>query len=259
VKGGLILALALLAAHAAQAACPEKGTDAAVVAAVVDGATLQLNDGAEIRLAGVEPPMRPLGLDSAAAWPVGEAARATLERLAGGQTLTLAEADSAPDRYGRAHAYAFLADGRPLAEALLGQGAVRARWLPGESDCFPRFVASEAGARKAKLGLLALPEYAVREADDASLKTRNGLYDLVEGRVVSVGHGARMIFLDFGRDYRRDFTVMVPPAVAEALSAGGRSADTFDGRRVLVRGMIEESNGPAIRLNDPAEIEVLDE
>jgi hypothetical protein len=68
-----------------------------------------------------------------------------------------------------------------------------------------------------------------------------------------------MIFLDFGRDYRRDFTVMVPPAVAEALSEGGRSADTFDGRRVLVRGMIEESNGPAIRLNDPAEIEVLDE
>jgi hypothetical protein len=171
----------------------------------------------------------------------------------------LAEAGSGPDRYGQAHAYAFLPDGRGLAEVLLGQGAVRARWLPGENDCFPAFLAAEGRARAVKSGLWADPEYAIREADDPSLKARNGLYDLVEGRVVSVGHGSRMIFLDFGHDYRRDFTVMVAPPVAEAIVASGRDPDEFGGKRVLVRGIIEESNGPAIRLNDPAEIEVLDE
>ncbi len=145
-----------------------------------------------------------------------------------------------------------------MAEALVGEGLVRARWFPDENGCFQRFLAAENAARAAERGLWAAPEYAIRKANDPSLTTRNGLYDLVEGRVVSVGHGSRMIFLDFGYDIRRDFTVMVPPAVAEALAAAGRPAEAFAKRRVRVRGVIEESNGPAIRLNDPAEIELLD-
>lgn len=99
----------------------------------------------------------------------------------------------------------------------------------------------------------------VRSANDPYLLERNGLYELVEGRVLSVGRGARMLFLDFGRNYRQDFTVMVPPAVADRLAAAGLSSDDFANRRVRVRGVIEESGGPAIRLNDPAEIELLDD
>jgi endonuclease YncB( thermonuclease family) len=259
VKGAFVFALAVGFAAPVVAACPEKGAGGGLVSAALDAATLRLNDGSPVRLAGVEAPRRPLELDADAPWPAGESGRAALERLAVGKAVTLAETGDGPDRYGRRHAYVFLEDGRSLARLLLAEGAVRARWLPGESDCFPSFLGTEGKARAARTGLWALPEFDARSADDPSLNARNGLYDLVEGRVVSVGHGSRMIFLDFGHDYRRDFTVMVPPKVAEALAASGRDADSFSGRRVLVRGLIEESNGPAIRLNDPAEIDVLDE
>ena len=168
-------------------------------------------------------------------------------------------AGEAADRYGRRRAYVFLADGRSVQTLLIGEGLARARWLPGEDGCFRSFLAGEKPARLALLGLWASPEYAVKSANDPSLPARNGLYDLVEGRVVSVGHGSRMIFLDFGRSIRRDFTVMVPPAVADALTAAGMPADGFAGRRVVVRGMIEEAGGPAMRLNDPAEIEIMDD
>jgi hypothetical protein len=67
-----------------------------------------------------------------------------------------------------------------------------------------------------------------------------------------------MIFLDFGRNFRRDFTVMVPQEVADTMAAAGTVPDALVGRRVRVRGVIEESGGPAIRLNDAAEIEVID-
>jgi hypothetical protein len=67
-----------------------------------------------------------------------------------------------------------------------------------------------------------------------------------------------MIFLDFGRNFRQDFTVMLTPPVAEGLAAAGLPADGLAGKRLLVRGVIEDSGGPAIRLNDPAELEVLD-
>ncbi|HVY18821.1 MAG TPA: thermonuclease family protein [Bauldia sp.] len=256
MKAALIL-IACLAAPPAMAECPTSAGEKTVVAEVMDGATVRLSDGGEMRLAGIEAPPRPLDLAASAPWSPGERARAGLARLVQNQTVALVEAGDGPDRYGRAHAYAFLEDGQSVAEALLGEGLVRARWWPEENGCFGRFLAAEASARLAGRGLWALPEFAVQPADDPSLARRNGLYDLVEGRVVSVGHGQRMIFLDFGADIRRDFTVMVAPAVADALAAAGRPVDGFSGQRVRVRGVIEESNGPAIRLNDPAEIELL--
>jgi endonuclease YncB( thermonuclease family) len=260
VKGWLILAAVLgsLIPAAAAEECPTKGTDGAVVAEAIDGATLRLTDGGEIRLAGIEAPVAPLALPAGAPWSMGEAARAGLARFADGATVTLVEAGNGPDRYGRAHAYVFLADGRSLAAVMTGEGLARARWFPDENACFQPFLDAERAARAATRGLWAVPEYAVRKADDPSLGGRNGLYDLVEGRVVSVGHGSRMIFLDFGHDIRRDFTVMVPPAVAKGLAAAGRPVDGFAKRLVRVRGVIEDSNGPAIRLNDPGEIELLD-
>jgi endonuclease YncB( thermonuclease family) len=256
VKAALILIAGLAAAPAA-AECPTGASEHATVAEVVDGATLRLSDGGEVRLAGIEAPPRPLDLEVSAPWSPGEQGRAGLARLVQDKTVALVEAGNGPDRYGRAHAYAFLPDGQSVAEALLGEGLVRARWWPGENGCFQRFLAAERPAREAGRGLWAVAEFALQRADDPSLARRNGIYDLVEGRVVSVGHGQRMIFLDFGADIRRDFTVMVAPAVADALAAAGHSVDDFRGKRVRVRGVIEESNGAAIRLNDPAEIELL--
>jgi hypothetical protein len=207
----------------------------------------------------MEPPLRPLGLAAGAPWPLADSAREALESLGRDARVRLAAAGQNPDRYGRRHVFAFLPDGSLLQERLLRLGFGRARWESGDDACFVRFLAAEEVARRAKSGIWADPEYKIRSGFDPSLRERNGLYDLVEGRVASVGHGTRMIFLDFGHDFRRDFTIMVPPGVADALALAGRPADLFAGRRVRVRGIIEESGGPAIRLNDPAEIELLEE
>ena len=66
-------------------------------------------------------------------------------------------------------------------------------------------------------------------------------------------------FLDFGPVYRRDFTVMIPNPVAARLAEAGFPVDSLKGRSVRVRGVVEESGGPAIRVYDPVAIEVLDE
>jgi hypothetical protein len=50
---------------------------------------------------------------------------------------------------------------------------------------------------------------------------------------------------------------MVTPAMARGLAAAGMDMDSLPGKRVVVRGMIEPSGGPAIRLADPADIEVI--
>jgi hypothetical protein len=103
-----------------------------------------------------------------------------------------------------------------------------------------------------------LPQFAVRQAGDPSLQTQKGLYHLVQGRVASVGRGSRVVFLNFGPDWRRDFTVMIARDLAARVVEGGEPAlEGLKGREVLVRGVIEDNGGPLIRINDRNAIEVL--
>lgn len=241
-------------------ACSVEGATTARVAAVVDGDTLQLSDGRVIRLAGIEAPERPLGLEGDRPWPLSEAARHALEQMVAGKTVRMVVAQRSADRHGRWRANLFIGAGDQWVQALLvAAGWARVHWLPSDSPCIFALLDQEEKARAAAKGLWIERRYAVRRAGEPSLIKQIGLYELVQGRVTSVGHGRYMIFLDFGDDYRRDFSVMIPPAVARGLAEAGLPADRLKGRQIRVRGVVENSGGPAIRLNDPAEIELLDD
>lgn len=252
--GGPLLALLLLGTGAAAAGparpCASAGGAAVAVTAVVAGDTLALADGRIVHVAGVE-----AATEDRAGAPLAAAARDAVARLVAGGPVVFAPMPPAPDRYGRLHGEVGLAGGGSLGEALVRAGLARVRLFPGERPCVGTLLAAEAGARAERRGLWALDSYAVRRADDSSLLARSGLYDLVEGRIVSVGHGKRMVFLDFGRNFSRDFTVMIPTAMVDQLAV---SADALKERRIRVRGVIELSGGPAIRLGSPEEIELLD-
>lgn len=212
---------------------------------------LTLTGGAVVRLAGIA---------GTAGWELAatdEVARAYVAgRLANTEVAVLPVGDT--DRHGRTPAAVFLRDGTLLQQTLVAAGHARVRALPGEEACHEELLATEDLARRGAVGMWASPQTAIRSAEDSSLAERNGLYELVQGRVLSVGAGTRMIFLDFGRNYRQDFTVMVPPAVAKALADKGFAMESLEGRDVLVRGVIEESGGPAIRLGHPADIVLID-
>ena len=128
----------------------------------------------------------------------------------------------------------------------------------GGTACVRALLALESKARQAGAGLWADSGIVVKATDESSLLAENGLYALVEGRVVSVGYGSRMVFLDFGRNFRNDFTVMVQKTLVPRLLEAGITVESLAGRAIRVRGVIEESGGPAIRLTDPLALELLD-
>lgn len=251
----LAVAGAALASDDGSAAnpCRPVGGPVIGVADGVDGDTLRLADGRTIHVAGIEAVKS--GSADAPEEALAAAARDEILRLAAGGVAIGMPQPAAADRYGRLHASVWLVDGRSAAAAQVAAGFARVRLFPGEKACLANLLAAESEARAARRGLWALPAYAVRRADDPSLPARTGLYDLVEGRIASIGHGKLMVFLDFGRDYRRDFTIMVPLAMVDTLPL---PVDALKGRRVRVRGVIEASGGPAIRLGGPHEIELLD-
>jgi micrococcal nuclease len=259
---GVLLTLGFAARAGEQVAvpsdCPSPGETTGRVADIVDGNTLLLDSGLVLRLAGIDAPERPLDLGDGKPWPLAGQARDRLAALAKGETIRLATVGSERDRHGRAHGFAYLAGGELLQADLVGEGLARVHAIPGESACAATLLARERLARKARRGLWASRDFAVRRADDSSLLDQIGLYELVEGRVTSIGRGSRLVFLDFGRDWRRDFTVMMALPVADSLAAAGTPVEALVKHVIRVRGIIEESGGPAIRIEDPNGIELLD-
>jgi hypothetical protein len=111
-------------------------------------------------------------------------------------------------------------------------------------------------ARRAGEGLWRDPRFLVRSA--AEDMRALGSFQLVEGRVVEAARRADRWYLNFGEDWRTDFTVVVP---ARALSdfAAAKLDYALKGRVIRVRGWVESFNGPMIEAVIPEQIEIIDE
>lgn len=233
------------------------------VVAVPDAETLTLDDGENVHLVGAMPPRSPDPADDAVAWPPAEDAARHLGALVLARSVALARVGTTRDRYGRITAHVFVQgpDGRAewVQGAMLAAGHARAYALPGVTACLGALIATERPAREERRGLWAHAAYGVRDATDTrDLLARTGSFALVAGTVSRVKATAERVYLDFGADWRRDFTVSVPTAVLRAHPDWAAGLSEYAGARVQVRGWITARNGPMIEISDPGELELLD-
>jgi hypothetical protein len=99
-------------------------------------------------------------------------------------------------------------------------------------------------ARTAKLGLWADPYYEVLDAETpADVLAHRGRFALVEGRVVSVRESGATIYVNFGRHWSEDFTVTVLKRNERNFTASGLDLKSLEGRRIRVRGWVEQRGG----------------
>ncbi len=235
------------------------------VKSVGDGRTFTLDDGREVRLAAIEVPQ--LALPQAAPASGGAAARDALAALAAGDEVVLRGAEIPSDRYGRVVAYAYTErDG----DEIFVQGELVAAGFArvGSRACAMELLNREHAARRAKLGLWAIPYYEVLNAETPSdILAHRGRFALVEGKVVSVRDSGATTYVNFGRRWSEDFTVTVLKRNERNFTAAGLDVKGLAGRRVRVRGWIEErirtaggSSGqsPFVEAERPEQIETLD-
>jgi endonuclease YncB( thermonuclease family) len=230
---------------------------------VVDGRSFSLEDGREIRLAGIEVPPIPRAGDSGARSEAGRASRSMLEAILGGGTVDLRRNGEAPDRYGRTLAFAYLGKGRSMQSAaheMVGKGFARVAAQVGDRACAEELWARERAARQAKLGLWGTqPYYAVTAAESlAELVAGRGQFSVVEGRVWSVRESGGTIYVNFGRRWSEALTVTISKRNERTFAAAGVDPRQLERRRVRVRGYIEERSGPRIEASNPEQIEVAD-
>ena len=92
--------------------------------------------------------------------------------------------------------------------------------------------------------------------DPAEVLKQRGRFALVEGTVLSVRESGGTIYVNFGRRWSEDFTVTIAKRNERAFSAAGLEPKTLAGKRVRIRGWIEERGGPWVEAARPEQIEV---
>jgi endonuclease YncB( thermonuclease family) len=252
-------ALTLIAAQAADTACRLESLGAGIVVSVIDGRSFLLDDGREVRLAGLQVPLpaRAGDKDDIA----GRAAKAALESLLAGQAVTLKAPKSASDRYGRMVAYAFVSGAEsPVQHSLLLQGHAFVAARPDHRACHAELLAREKVARDAKLGLWADPVYAMRRAESGTaLLAARGQFAVIEGKVFSVRESGGTIYVNFGRRWSQSLTLTIRKRDARQFAAAGIEPKKLEGRLVRVRGHIEERGGARLEALHPEQIELAEQ
>lgn len=223
----------------------------------IDGASLMLDDGRVVRLAGLAAPTPPLGR-TLASWPRAEAARAALAASVEGKVMELRLAGAEPDRHGRL--VGFVTDlGSPdhagVAAKLLSEGLARRSGEAAERGCGATLALAENGAIRARLGLWSEPYYEVRDAmDGAGLLAVAGRFVVAEGRVASVRTSAGRAYVNFGKRWRDALSLVLSEATLRRLGGFG-GLGVAAGARIRARGVVEARLGPTIEVTEASQID----
>ncbi len=210
-------------------------------------ASVTLEDGREVRLAGIVPAAATGGADPLPGLD--------LAALAGAKVGVRAVAGGGEgDRYGRITGDIVPEDtGASLLERVLREGLALVDATDMSEACLEVLFTAERAAEQARRGFWARPD-GVRSAADPRLADAAGAYALVSGTVRSVGETRGAVYLNFGESYQTDFTALVRRSDAKSWDS---ELAALAGVRVRVRGVLEAWNGGLIRLEHPRQVERL--
>jgi endonuclease YncB( thermonuclease family) len=203
------------------------------VSAIIDTRTFRMEDGREVRLAGIE--------------TVTTNGAAALGTLVAGRNVSLRGETDAPDRYGRQPAFVFVDQATTSVQSqLLAQGDALVSSTIADKACAAELLAAEAAARRTRRGIWA-DSAAIKNAESpGELLARIGQFTVVEGKVLSVRQAGATTYVNFGRRWTRDFAVTISRRVLPAFEAAGISPKSLENKRIRVRGWIEARGGPRI-------------
>lgn len=256
----IVLALAVLcqavpaAARSPLPPAPEPVTRGEV-RAVIDGDTVALETGVEVRLVGIQAPKLALGRPGFKDWPLAAESREALSRLALGKAVTLWYGGRQSDRHGRLLAHLTAPDGSWVQGELLRRGLARVYTFADNRARAAEMLAAERDARAARRGIWGHPYYRVRDPGEAGRFTDT--FQLVEGTVQEAAVVRGRGYLNFGADWRTDFTVSIAPRALRRHWGKEQPFSAYEGRRVRVRGWLRSYNGPLIEATHPEQIELL--
>lgn len=224
---GAFFVLAICLGGPVLAACPAPASSERVqVARVIDGDTLKLADGRNVRLIGVNAPE--LAHDGRTTEPFAEAARQRLQALvaANDGELALQPGRQPKDRYGRTLAHLYDRQGNNIEAQLLAEGLGYLVAIAPNTDLTACQQAAEREARDAGRGLWK------RSPVQQAQRVRESGFALIRGRVAEVQHNRGGLWIELDGP----LVLRIGPDLLK--SFGKRTLDNLPGRTLEARGWV---------------------
>ncbi len=249
----LVFSLAFLAA-AYGLPVAAAATEVVQVRHALDGDSLVLMDGRQVRLLGINTPeINPSSDKRKPVTPqplAREAQRFTAARV-DGQTITLHFETERTDRYQRLLAHVTLADGTRLEEALLRAGLGWTVAIPPNVNELARLQAAEAEARAARRGVWEKTEY--RPVAAERLTTKDAGFLILTGTVRSFRQSSHAYYFEIAPrvsllvprgEWKRYFAAPAGPYATPQMLVG---------HKIVARGWASAYEGRLrLRLTHPA-------
>ncbi len=228
----------------------------AVVAKVVDGDTLHLQDGRSVRLIGINSPE--LGYDDKPSEPLAEQARDAFRAMVKPKDkVGLVYGREQHDRYRRLLAHVYLTNGKSVEAQLLKAGLAAQIVVPpnvGQLDCYH---AAEQRARQVVEGVWA---GIYRPIPIEQLARDSKGFHLIIGRITRVGESKNSMWLNFAGPASEGSREVVAARIArtDLPAFADLKPQTLLGKTVIVRGWVYHYKfQQVIRVRHPASIELV--
>lgn len=239
-----------------------------IVTGVIDGQRLQLGDSSIVHLTGIDIP----DLYQQEPGEYALAAQQLLEELFQDQKIniyqTVNRKEGRTNRMGHTLAQITRADNNLWAQgALIAEGLARVRTTKQNRELATEMLELEDHARNnipettedepPAPYLWREEQYAVFNTDTVETATKEN-FQIVEGKILKVASRNNVIYLNFGQNWRNDFTISIPSEVRKNFSREGHSPLQWTKKTVRVRGWLDEYNGPHIEVDHPERIEFIE-
>jgi micrococcal nuclease len=223
---------------------------------VIDGDTVKLSNGRLLRYIGIDTPETSEmknGVFRDNPQPFSRRASDYNRDLVLGKKVRVEFDIQKTDRYSRLLGYCFL-DDTFVNQKLLEEGLAVLYTYPPNVKYVDRLYEAQKSARFYGKGLWGEGE--IIDADQAHRYI--GQTRVVRGRVLSTYATESCVYLNFGKNYKDDFTVVIFSNSLKFFNDEGIDPrDFYRDKMVEVRGRLRSRNGPQIIANSPYEIEVI--
>ena len=219
------------------AICPLGYGSEVEVARVLDGDSLVLTDGREVRLLGINAPE--FNKNNGPNEPMAEAARDQLWALVRKKIFNLKTEQEVKDRYGRLLAHLLQPDGKTISEIMVREGYAWMVAIPPNIGRLEQLQLAEAKARAENRGVWAVAAYRARPAEQLTMRDTG--FRRVTGRVTRVGESAHAVYMDLGPT----LTIVIPQADWRRWFRA--DAKQWEGRQLEARGWVTQ-RGERLRL-----------
>jgi micrococcal nuclease len=238
--------LVFIIACPAQAADAGQVTTSATVIRVVDGDTVELDNGQRVRLLGIDTPEK--------GEPMANEASDMLRQLIGPGPVKLISCQE-KDPYDRLLSVVWV-NNVNVNMTLVREGMALPLLIgPCGVPVADEVLENASDAARAWKGLFSGEVIKVVSHLDAD--TLIGTRAMVRGKVLTMHKGRKAWHLNFGEDYRTDFTAVLFDQGRSRFREFGLDPSELVGAEVLVIGKVKRYNGPEIILRGPDQILVL--